>query len=168
MSRGANVTSIAALRQFRVAYAEFGGVIQAALGEAQATMQRARWTIEHDQPAHWEQQRRKRQRKLEEMQSELFRAETTPSDMRVSCTTERRNVERARRGVEEAEEKLRNLKRWRPILEREHSLFKGQCAKLAGAVESDLPRALAILERMTTSLELYVKLAADEVTEEAS
>ena len=62
--------------------------------------------------------------------------------------------------MDEAETKIANVKRWSRQLEREILLYKGHCQQLARAVEGDLPRAVASLEKMVAALERYVKLAA--------
>ena len=169
MRQAARVSSINTLREFRHALIEFGDIDRSALGESESKIQRAVWFVEHDQPAYWQQQRRRRANELAQAQTELFRAQVASADQQVSATLERRAVLKAKQRLDEAQTKLDNLKRWRPILEREALLYRAQCQQLASSVDADLPKALATLDKMIQSLERYVKLAPPRpATEEAA
>ena len=160
MRQAARVSSIDALKHFKHALVEFGTMANMALGEAQADVQRTTWWIQNDQLAYWKNQKRKRTTRLAQAKSELFRAQAASPDLRGSDLLERKAVDKAQRALDEAETKIANVKRWSRLLEREVLLYKGQCQQLARAVEGDLPRAVASLEKMVAALERYVKLAA--------
>lgn len=159
MGQTAQVTSIDALREFKLALTEFTEIAGVALAEAHADVQRTVWWIENDQLAYWKNALRKRTAQLAQAKSELFRAQLQESDGRASDTLERRAAERAKQRLDEAERKIQNIKRWRPQLERELVLFKGHCQQLSNALAADLPKAVSRLEKMTKALEKYVKLA---------
>jgi len=73
---------------------------------------------------------------------------------------ERKNVQRWEAAVAQAEEKLRRIKHWSTALEREFMLFKAGMQSMSNIVAADLPNATARIERMTRSLEEYIRLAA--------
>jgi hypothetical protein len=166
MRKAARVTSIDALKDFKRGLAEFTAVATTALSEAQAHVRRMTTWVEHEQPSYWSNQRRKRQTRLGEARNELFRAQVAAGDQLVSATLERRAVERAEAAVEEAETKLANIKRWKRLLEREAILYRGECQRLARALEAECPEALANLDKMIEALERYVKLAAPTLAPE--
>ncbi|MHC4767525.1 MAG: hypothetical protein ACYTEI_02300 [Planctomycetota bacterium] len=166
MRKAARVTSIDALKDFRRVLAEFTTLATTALGEAHAYVRRTTSWVEHEQPSYWKNERRRRQTKLAEAKNELFRAQVEAGDGQVSATLQRRAVERTQAAVDEAETKLRNTKRWSRLLDRETILYKGECQKLARALDAEMPQALARLDKMAESLERYVKLAAPTLAPE--
>ena len=158
MRQAAHVSSIDALKDFKRALGTFGIVVNTALGEAQADLQRTTWWIQQDQLARWKNEKRRRSTKLEQAKSELFRAQVAAPDQRVPATLQRNAVDKAQRLLDEAETKIANVKRWSRVLEREVVLYKGHCQKLGRAVEGDLPRALIKLDKMVAALEKYVAI----------
>ena len=75
MSDQASVLSIDALKDFRAALIEFGEEAKLSLGEAQSDVQRTIWWIQHDQPANWQRELKKRSNKLNELKTDLSRAQ---------------------------------------------------------------------------------------------
>ncbi|MHC4420882.1 MAG: hypothetical protein ACYS1E_09845 [Planctomycetota bacterium] len=167
MRKAARVTSIDALKDFKRVLAEFTVLATTSLSEAQAHVRRMTTWVEHEQPSYWKNERRKRAARLAEAKSELFRAQVEAADQHVSATIERRAVERAEAAVEEAETKLANTKRWKRLLEREAILYRGECQRLARALEAECPQALSRLDKMIDALERYVKLPAPTIDPEA-
>lgn len=158
MRQAARVTSIDALKDFKRALGSFGIVVNTALGEAQADLQRTTWWIQQDQLTRWKNEKRARTTRLEQAKSELFRAQVAAPDMRVPSTMQRKAVDKAQRLLDEAETKIANVKRWSRLLEREVVLYRGHCQKLGRVVEGDLPRALIKLDKMVAALEKYVSI----------
>ena len=158
MREKADVRSLQALEDARAALADFRDVVRTAIGEAVSDAQRIQFRLCHDGRLHWRAQLRHRQEKLQQARSELARAELAAQGSMVSVREEKALVERWIRAVDEAEQKLRNIKRWDAILEREITLFKGQLQPLARAADADLPKAAARLQQMAAALEEYVRL----------
>lgn len=160
MSQFAHVTSLDVLRDFKAALAEFAEQANQALSEAQSDVQRTIWWIQNDRHAHWQREIKKRTDKVAQAKAELFKKQLESNDARTSAVVERKNLQKAQNALEEAEEKLRRVKKWHQVLERELMLFKAGCAQVSGAVQGDLPMALGRMDRMIDSLEAYVRLAA--------
>jgi len=160
MSQAANVSAIEAIREFKAGLCEFSEQAGAALHEAQADVQRVLSWLQHDQPSHWQRELRKRSEKMAQAKSELYRAELASREERPSCVVERRNFEKAKALVEEAEQKLARAKFWSRTLEREMTLYKGHAQQLARTVEGEVPVVLAKMDRMVESLEAYVSMSA--------
>ena len=167
MSHSAHISSVAVLRELRVALVKFGVAAQNALAEADSDLHRTiRW-VQQDQAAHWEQQLRRRAERLVQAEQVLknkkyhFRSDL---DSR-SCVDEERAVVAARRAVEEAREKSDLVRRWGPKLEKQALLYRGAVNGLIRAAETDVPRALAGLDRMLDSLENYLAAPGAETAE---
>jgi chromosome segregation ATPase len=160
MSQFARVTSLDVLRDFKAALAEFAEQANQALSESQSDVQRTIWWIQNDRHSHWQREIKKRTDKLAQAKAELFKKQLESNDTRTSAIVERKHVAKAQAALDEAEEKLRRVKKWHQVLERELMLFKAGCAQVAGAVQGDIPVALGRMDRMSDSLEAYVKLAA--------
>lgn len=161
MAEGSRVTSIDALRLARLALLEFKTDSEAALLEAESAIQRALLWLRHDQLAHWQRELRHRTELLTRAKSDLFRTQVAQADMAARASVDQKKaVERAKRRVEEAEKKLELVKRWSRVLDRELVLYRGECHELGDALEADVPRGVARLDRMVEGLEGYLALAA--------
>ena len=160
MAEFAKVTSIDALREFKASIAEFAELAGLALSEAQSDVQRTIWWLQHDQAAHWQREIKKRTEKLNQAKAELFKKQLESNDTRTSAVVERKNVTRAQNALDEADEKLKRVKKWHLILEREQLLFRAGCGQVSGAVAADLPAALGRMDKMISSLEAYISIPA--------
>ncbi|MCI0363134.1 MAG: hypothetical protein L0Y44_06025 [Phycisphaerales bacterium] len=156
----AKVTSLDVIRDFKAAVIEFAEDGNQALSEAQSDVQRTIWWIQNDRSAHWQREIKKRTDKLNQAKAELFKKQLESNDTRTSAIVERKNVAKWQAALDEAEQKLRNVKRWHQMLERELMIFKAGCAQVSTALAGDVPVAVGRIERMIMSLEAYVALAA--------
>ena len=77
-----------------------------------------------------------------------------------SAVDEEKNLAKAKRMKEIAEEKLENVRRHAPRLGREIMLFKGHIQRLSTFLAADVPTAAAKLDKITDALERYVALQA--------
>lgn len=160
MSEFARVTSLDALRDFKAALIDFAEQAGLALSEAQSDVQRTVGWLTNDRMVHWQREIKKRNEKLALAKSELFRKQLESNDTRTSAVVERKNVARAEQAVQEAEEKVKNCKKWKTALERELMLFRAQCGQVAGVVASDIPITIGRMEKMMDALHRYISLAA--------
>jgi hypothetical protein len=157
----AQVTRIDALGEFRSALVVFRATAQRAIDEASGTVSRARQWVRHEQRLHWEHEIRRRQKKLDEAQQEMMRARL--SSLQDRTDAQQNAVTKARNALREAEEKLRAVKKW----DREFDLVALPLVKqldgLRGALEHDLPRALAFLANAQRALDVYSEKQAAPV-----
>lgn len=160
MSQFARVISIDILRDFKAALTEFAEQAGVALSEAQSDVQRTIFWLQHEQQAHWQREIKKRNEKLAQAKAELNKKQIATNDVRTSAVLERKMVTAAQNRLDEAEEKLRRVKKWSQLLEREFLLFKAQCQQVSGAVQADIPAAVVRMNKMISSLEAYVALQA--------
>src|SRR3954452_15290167 len=106
----AKVTSIDAIESFRATLILFLSKARPTLEEITGEVNRTRLWLQNEQRNHWEKQLKIRSRDLEQVQSELFSSRL--SRIQTPSAAQQMAVHRAQAAVNEAEEKLRVLKRW--------------------------------------------------------
>src|SRR5690348_2228710 len=108
MATRVNVTSIEAIEIFRSSLIVYLGKARPALEEVNAELTRMRVWVESTQKTHWTNQHKRCARQLEEAKAALFTA-------RVSSVLEvealQMAVTKAKRAMDQAEEKLRMVKK---------------------------------------------------------
>ncbi len=160
MSDSARVASIEALKDFRTDLCTFGAHTRETLAGVQTTVQRTLEWLEEQVP-HWQQEVRRSEDKVAQAKAELERRKMIRYGDRMPDTTEQEKaLRRAQRELEEAQEKLRVTRRWIPQFRREMDEFLGPTRHLAGFLEAEQPRALALLQQRLDALEAYLQIAA--------
>lgn len=160
MNRTAHVKSIDAIDRFRAALALFGDDAAQALDAVRTELQRFSDWLERDQPAHWKQEIRRREERLAEAKADLHRclAATIDANRTPSCYQERKLVEAAKRRLEEGEEKLAAVRRWIPIVREAAQDYQMRTSALAGALDTDVPKAVQHLAQLVARLEEYLRI----------
>jgi hypothetical protein len=158
----AHVTEVVALADFRAALAEFTGEVRRALTDIQLEVRRAMEWITVDRPAHWRLEARRGGEALAHAKDELAHSRTYKQigDYIPACIEEKKAVEKAKRRVQHAEEKIELVRHW--IIASRHAVdeFQGPVQQLMGMLDGDIPRAIVLLERMSMALEQYASGAA--------
>ena len=157
MAERAQVTSLEAVESFRAGLIVFLKNARATLEEAQDEVLRTQSWVQDGQRRYWENEMRVRARKLEEARAELFRARL--SQFNESTALQLMGVQRAERGIREAEAKLRIVKKWDRELENRTDPLLKQVSQLQGFLSADMARAVAYLEQMSRILAAYVSAA---------
>jgi hypothetical protein len=170
MSSTANITSLAALASLKAALVQFEEDARNALVWLELESRRPIEWIEHDRTRYWPAQVRKASDALSEARLALERCESSgSSDFRRDCYDERKALERAKRRLNLAEEKIEAVRRWRHALKKEVEAFGTELARLRGHLDADFLQAVAGVERMLEALDRYVAAgAAPAATEGAS
>jgi hypothetical protein len=165
MSRTARVQSIEALEQFRAALSIFTEQAGQSLATVRADAERFLNWLGHDRLKYWQHQIRVRDEQLAEAKSDLHRclAATIDPHRTPSCHQEKKLVALAKRRLEEAEEKLAAVKRRASLVEEAILDFHAHAEPLAGALLSDLPQAVAHMDRLIARLIEYAQLAPPEL-----
>jgi hypothetical protein len=160
MSEGANIDSIDTLKMFRVALFKFAEAANAALGDAESDMQQTLNWLEHEQLSHWQTQIRKRHDILERAKEALRMKKLfkDSSGRTQSAVEEEKALRIAQARLEEAEQKLLNVKKYSRVLQRELQTYKGSVQRFATTIQSDIPVAATMLNQMLIALEQYVSL----------
>lgn len=156
--RAAKVISVGALADFKAALAKFGEQAKVALIEANSDMQRTVNRLQGEVMSHWQHEVKLWTRKVAEAKSELHRAQLQSNDERPSAILERKALDAAQHRLKTAQEKIERTRHWLRALEREMMLCKGQLQQLDRAIDADLPRVAAQVDRMMESLDQYMRV----------
>jgi hypothetical protein len=154
----ANVRSVEVLDAFRANLIVYVSRARSTLEEVSSDVLRARLWIEDDHRIYWEGQLRRRAKALEAAQQALFGARLSILDQQSSA--EQMAVHRARRAVEEAEAKLRVLKRWARDFDGCVQPLVKQVEKLHTVLSNDLTKAVAELTQTINTLAAYAEIRA--------
>ena len=157
MAGRARVESIDVLRDVRVALCKFAETVGTTLAEVEAELARCDRWLEVDRPNHWKREINKRSELVARAKSALARKQNMRSDLgsRFSCVEEQKALDCALRRLAESQQKLANVRHWQRRFVQEVSAYQAQARRLAAAVESDVPKALATLDAMLAALEAY-------------
>ena len=164
MSEFARVTSIEALKDFRADLCTFGEQAMESLSSVQMAAQRTLDWLD-EQAKSWQREVRRWDDAVAQARTELARRKMIRiGDRAPDCTVQEKILRAARRRLEEAEDKLATTRRWLPAFRRALDEYHGPARQLAGFLEGEQPRALALLLQKIDSLEEYVRLAAPPPT----
>ena len=156
MPERAKVTSLEALEAFRsrlIIYRDKAGRV---LDEVAEEVLRTRVWLQSDRITFWEGQIRKRHKELEMRQQELFSAQL--SGLRDASFVQQQAVQRARRSIGEAEDKLRVVKQWSRQFDQRVEPLGKQVEKLRTNLTHDLGLAVAYLSEVTKTLSEYAEM----------
>jgi hypothetical protein len=158
----ARVDNIEALKHFKRALWRFAEVANAALTDAEAdAVGTVRW-LEGEQRTYWSNAVRKSQELVSRCEEALRHKKIfkDSSGRTPSAVDEEKALAKAKRMLEHAEERLANVRRYTPKLQREILLYKGVAQRLQTFVAADVPTAAAKLDKMVETLEAYLNLTA--------
>jgi hypothetical protein len=155
MADQAKVTSIEALESFRSALIIFLTDSRRSLDEVGDAVRRTKQRLENDLRAKWESEIRRRTKVLSEAQQELFGSKL--SNLKTASAQKEEAVRKARRAVAEAEEKLRNVKKWNKNYDSIVEPMIKQLEGLRGYLDHDMIKSLAYLVQAQKTLEGYAE-----------
>jgi len=155
MSETVNVRSIDAIEELRAALLRLREATQEALVAARVAMQAEReWLLERQQ--HW-------QRRVTSLSEELIEAEAALARCRGNrrasgsdgCRAVADWTERTRRALWEAEDELRNVRRWRSVIDERSASFERRARVLTRELTERVPLAAAQMTTLTDLLDGY-------------
>ena len=162
MGEYVRVESVEALSKFRTALCKFAETVAAGLDEAEAEIQRAGFWVKQEQRSYWKRQAAKRAELRARAKGDLNRKKLQKTALggKFSWVDEEKALALAERRVEEARQKLANVRRWSRLLDEEGLSYQAVAQGMSLAVEADIPKALAQLDNMIAALEAYASSAA--------
>lgn len=158
MAIRANITSVEAVKDFRANLIVYTGKARPTLEEVASEVVRMRIWLETEQRVFWEAEVRRRQRRLEDAQQAYFSARM--SLLREASSAEKMAVTRAKNALDEAEGKLKTVKRWSRDFDNRTEPLARQLEKMHTMLSHDMPRALAFLNKVLETLDDYANIAA--------
>ena len=156
MSGSANVQSSEAIEAVKAALAFFKDQVDQALSTNDIEMRRVLDWLEHDRPRYWKTRVRDANDAVTAAKAALTRCLMYPiNDERPSCYEERAELKKADVQRVYCEEKAERLRHW--IREVRHELFEyeGRISQLVELVDTDVPAAMGVLDKLMTRLEEY-------------
>jgi hypothetical protein len=155
MDQQARVTSIEALETFRARLVLFLGKARSHVDDVLGEAHRTRSWLQQDRIVRWEGEIRRRQKVLDQAQQELLTAKL--SAWRDNVVREKMAARKARAALDEAAEKLRNVRRWVKNYEPAMDPLLKKLETLRGVLDNDLPLAGAFLVQAQRTLETYAE-----------
>ncbi len=162
MSEQAQVEDSEVFNALRAALLKFAQAADSALGNADTQISRTLAWLEVEQNTFWQHQCRARAEAVTKAkeavrQKKLFK---DASGRTPGAVEEEKALAKCLVALENAQKKLEATRKWKPRLEKEADLFRGGVARLRRCVGDDIPRAVALLERLALSVEQYVQIEA--------
>lgn len=161
MSKSANVRSVQALKDFRIAFCNFAEDARGAVGGVEMEIRKFRDWLERDQLNYWRMQVKKREEMLMEARAALHKKKLAAgkSDA-VSDSEEKENLRNATRLLRVAEEKVEVVKKLIPQFHHAVDEYHSHSQPLSDHLSGGFERSLAKLSTMIESLESYLALQA--------
>ncbi len=156
MPQQARITSLEAVERFRARLILYRERAARALDEISDAVTRTRLWLENDAQRVWENEIRRRTRELEQRRQEAFSARL--SELRETSTAQQAAVQKARRALREAEDKLQRVKHWQRHFDHRVEPAARQVEKLRHTLGPDLGRAIAWLNEVMRTLSAYAEI----------
>ncbi len=158
MAGSAKVESLEALARFRASLCKFADEARTSLDSADSEVRRAVAWVQTEQRAFWQRQVHNCADQVTQAAAALRHKKIIPTATGSQRDTadEEKALRLAKARLEHAEQKVQQVKRWGLQLPRDVLLFAGQVRGLSQAADTDIPRAVGALDRMTVSLEKYL------------
>ncbi|HIG84242.1 MAG TPA: hypothetical protein EYG40_14215 [Verrucomicrobia bacterium] len=165
MADQAKVASIDSLESFRNSLVIFMERVSKSIDEVGDTVRRTRHWVQDEQYNYWISEKRRRERKLEQAEQELYSSRL--STLQDASTEAQMNVRRANRAIEEVEEKIRLIKKWGRDYDSIVEPLARKLDALQDLVTTKYPKAVNYLVRTIETLESYaqVSLQSNDPTE---
>jgi hypothetical protein len=161
MPTPAKVYSSESIEAVRMALMSFSEQVGDALTELSAEMRRMQEWLDHDRPRHWKMQVRRAVDAAHEAQQALHRCLMFPvADERPTCTEERAVLKKAKARLEYCQKKEDRLRHWQQTLRHEMFEYDGRISQLVRLVEIDVPKSIAVLNKILRNLEEYHAIRA--------
>jgi hypothetical protein len=169
MSDVARVDDLDPIKDFRVYLVKFQEMASRALGDADSDIHRmARW-LEGEGLNHWTSQIRKRQEALQKAEEALRfkRLYKDASGSTPSAVEEMKQVKICKDRLQQAQEKLSNVKKWSKALQKEVTLYRGGVSRFSNDVSAGVPAMISHLGAMINNLEKYMSIEAEAASDNA-
>ncbi len=143
MSSQADVRSIDALKDFRVALALYEEDTLAALGAVEAEVRRTSQWLLQDRPVYWQEQIKRRREQVTAAKSEVFRRQLQKKpDYSPSMSEPMEILRKAEASLQEAEKRLTMVRKWQPLFQQAVLEYHGSIQRIKELAATDVPRAV--------------------------
>lgn len=164
MANAANVRSLEAIQQFRVALLRFQEDATASLAGLRQEMDRVLQWLQHDRPHFWQSQIRRCHDNVDHARTALARCRLrSAAGDRPTCIDEQIALQKAKRALEAAHAKLEVVKRWSVKMQQKADEYRSRLGKLEQMLQQDIPKMLALIENMISAIERYAAVSVSSV-----
>jgi hypothetical protein len=141
-----------------------------AISDADSDVNRMMRWLEGEGLNYWNSAIRKRQEILAKAEEALRfkKLYKDASGSMPSVVEEQKAVKIAKDRLEEAQDKLKNVKHWTRALQKESTLYRGQVSRFSNDVAAGVPAAVSHLGALLEQLYKYMEVAAAGVGEESA
>jgi len=165
MATRSNVTSVDAIQDFRANLIVYLSKARPTLEEVNAEITRTRVWLQTTQRTNWDAIAKKRARNLEEAKARLFSAKM--SNLSEVSSAEILALTKAKRAYEEAEEKLRVIRRWDRDYDNRTEPLARQLEKLHSILSEEMAHAVHHLTQVVNTLHQYAGMIAPSLADPA-
>jgi len=160
MPEQVKVEDFEAFRLFRAALLKFAQAASQSLSNADSQIARTHSWLENEQSAFWQTQFRKRQDLAVQAKEQvrLKKMFKDSSGRTPSAAEEEKFLSKCIAAVAHAEQKMQAVRRSLPRLEKATEMYRSGVSRLSSSVSGDIPKAVALLDRLAMSLEQYVQI----------
>lgn len=161
----ASVQSIDALWEFRGHLIEFAHVAHQALDMLQLEARRGVDWLTVDRVRYWKNENRKAWDNVSRCKDAVHQAQIQRqiADRIPDCIDEKKALAKAQEYLKLTERKLAALQHWCREVTHVLNEFEGRYSATTSVLDGDIPRAIAVLERLAEHLHEYTKLTAAPV-----
>jgi hypothetical protein len=169
MGKSARITSIDVLQVVSGALQKFRNEGASALDEVEFVANRALGWIHQDCRDYWAREVRRSAEAVNQARVQLQQARTARkiAGHEPALIDEKRALAKAQRRHEHARQKVEAVRRWTHTIEQAVDVYRRNRLQFLLWLDGELVKGVAALDRMTTSLEHYVTLAAPRGDEKA-
>lgn len=161
MSSPAKVHSVDALKLLRVALIKYAEEVAGALGIMhQESLKLNQW-VSHDQPAHWKKQIQVGFEKVSQARAQLAKAKLkTVGGRKPDCFEEKKALRKAKEFLAHAQKQVEVVRHWAGKIQQESDEYRGRLGRLERMASLEIPRMIALLEKMVIAIEEYIAVQA--------
>jgi hypothetical protein len=159
MAKSARIDSPDLIKDFRNRFIVFDSECKRALDGIRSDVTRTVAWLKSEQTSYWKQQYRKREEMLRRAK-EAYRQARFGNDR--SCIDEQKAVKKAERMRDEAEQKIRLVRKWIQQIESKSGPMLGPCMRLSSQLADLAPKGVARLDTMIDSLDAYFRTVAGD------
>ena len=161
----ANVHSVEAIKEVRIALIQFQERATTAMGDLRQKIDRTVAWLELDRPNYWKEQER---RAFDLVASTRVALDTcrlrTVAGRRSDCIEEKKAFEKAKMRMEYVREKQQAVRKWMVQAGKEANEYRSRTSTFQRTLENDVPLMIAQLGRMIEAIEGYSDRNAPLVT----
>ena len=157
MGEQANIGEVRVVGELRGKVVETAETLSRIVDDCNSTMQRFVDWVVRDRAAHWKNQLRRRDQKVQSARSDLERAKIAKPDADPRTFTDYiRALRKAQAALDEANAKKAACKRWGTELQRQALLLRAGLRPVAAMADAELPMAIRWLQSLEQHLAGYL------------